>query len=183
MRLRNPEPRIADMEVSSPTAARAAIFIVGLALAAALPTGRSYAETKVQRGEYLARIMDCGGCHTGGALVGNPDPARHLAGSEVGFAISGLGIFYPPNLTPDRETGLGDWSEADIIQAVRTGVVPDGRELAPVMPWHSYSALTDADAAALAAYLKSLPAIKFAAPGFVGWGEKPPAPYLAVTAP
>jgi hypothetical protein len=52
-----------------------------------------------------------------------------LAGSEVGFQIPGLGIFYPSNLTPDRETGIGTWSEADIIKAVRAGVRPDGRQL------------------------------------------------------
>jgi mono/diheme cytochrome c family protein len=164
-------------------AARATGLALAVALAGAMLPGPLRAETKVERGAYLAQIMDCGGCHTGSALIGNPDPARYLAGSDVGFAVPGLGIFYPPNLTPDSETGIGSWSEADIIQAVRTGVVPDGRELAPVMPWHSYGALTDADAAALAAYLKSLPAVKFAAPTFVGWGEKAPGPYLAVTAP
>jgi mono/diheme cytochrome c family protein len=153
------------------------------AMASAVPATSLRAETEVERGEYLARIMDCGGCHTGGALIGNPDPAHHLAGSDVGFAVPDLGIFYPPNLTPDPETGLGNWSAADIITAVRTGVRPDGRELAPVMPWHSYGALKDEDAAALVAYLKSLPPVKFQPPHFVGWGEKPPAPYLAVTGP
>ena len=171
------------MGISSPIAARAARFVFGLALASLLLPGAPRAETKVARGEYLAQVMDCGGCHTGGALIGSPDPARHLAGSEVGFAVPGLGIFYPPNLTPDKETGIGSWSEADIIQAVRTGITPDGRELAPVMPWHSYAVLTDKDAAALAAYLKTLPPVKFAVPSFVGWGETPPAPYLSVTAP
>jgi mono/diheme cytochrome c family protein len=48
------------------------------------------------RGQYLARIMDCGGCHTPGALTGQPDMARYLAGSDVGFEIPGLGRFYPP---------------------------------------------------------------------------------------
>jgi mono/diheme cytochrome c family protein len=143
----------------------------------------AHAETRIERGEYLSRIMDCGGCHTGGALVGKPDPARHLAGSDIGFAIPDLGIFYPPNLTPDAETGLGGWTEAEIIAAVRTGVRPDGRELAPIMPWHSYAVLKDADAESLAAYLKSLPPVRFAAPAPVGWGEKASAPYLSVTAP
>jgi mono/diheme cytochrome c family protein len=112
------------------------------------------------RGEYLARIMDCGGCHTGGALAGQPDAQLHLAGSSIGFAIPGLGYFYPPNLTPDPETGLGAWSEAEIARAVRTGVRPDGRELAPVMPWRSYAALTDEDAQALAAYLNGLAPVR-----------------------
>jgi mono/diheme cytochrome c family protein len=159
------------------TAPLGAILVLGAALSAA------QASDAVPRGAYLARIMDCGGCHTTGALVGQPDPARHLAGSTVGFAIPGLGIFYPPNLTPDAETGLGGWSEADIVKAVRTGVRPDGRELAPAMPWRSYAALSDADALALAGYLKSLPPVRHAVPPPVGPSERPKAPYLAVVAP
>jgi mono/diheme cytochrome c family protein len=135
------------------------------------------------RGEYLSRIMDCGGCHTGGALAGQPDPRLALAGSQIGFGIPDLGVFYPPNLTPDRETGLGDWSEADIVRAVRTGVRPDGRVLAPVMPWHAYSALSDADARALARYLRALPPVRNATPRMAGAGETPPAPYLTVVVP
>ena len=91
-----------------------------------------------------------------GALAGKPDPALHLAGSTIGFEIPSLGIFYPPNLTPDADTGLGSWTEADIIKALRTGVRPDGRELAPVMPWRSYAKLTDSDIQSLASYLKNL---------------------------
>ena len=135
------------------------------------------------RGQYLAAIMDCGGCHTGGALIGKPDPALALAGSQIGFQIPDRGTFYPPNLTSDRETGLGAWSEAEIVAAVRTGVRPDGRILAPVMPWHAYAALTDADAAALAAYLKSLPPVRHAAPPITGPTETPPAPYFTVVVP
>lgn len=137
----------------------------------------------VARGEYLARIMDCAGCHTPGVFLGKPDHARALAGSEVGFHIPDLGYFYPPNLTPDRQTGIGNWSETDIIRAVRTGARPDGRMLAPVMPWHSYAALTNADAQALARYLKSLPAINNAVPPLAGPTQTPQGPYLTVVAP
>lgn len=138
------------------------------------------AANPVTRGAYLATIMDCAGCHTSGALIGQPDPKSHLAGSDVGFGAPGLGIFYPPNLTPDQETGLGGWSEGDIVTAVRTGVRPDGRELAPMMPWRSYAMLTDEDALALAAYLKSLPPVRHQAPPPTGPGEKAPGPYLSV---
>ncbi|MDX2204141.1 MAG: cytochrome c [Hyphomicrobiaceae bacterium] len=137
----------------------------------------------IARGEYLARIMDCAGCHTPGALIGKPDQARNLAGSEIGFHIPDLGYFYPPNLTSDGRTGLGTWTEADIIKAVRTGVRPDGRILAPVMPWHSYAALNDADAQMLARYLKSLPPVPHEVPGPTGASGQPPAPYLTVVAP
>jgi mono/diheme cytochrome c family protein len=139
----------------------------------------SPAADSVARGQYLARIMDCGGCHTPGALTGQPDMARYLAGSDVGFEIPGLGRFYPPNLTPHAETGIGSWSDADIIRAVRT----DGRELAPVMPWHSYAVLSDDDAQALARYLKSLPAVAHKSPSPVGPDEVATAPYLTVVMP
>lgn len=141
-------------------------------------------EADLARGEYLARIMDCGGCHTRGVFLGRPDPDLYLAGSEVGFYLPGLGYFYPPNLTPDPASGLGAWSEEDIIRAVREGVRPDGRILAPVMPSRSYAALTDEDAWALAAYLKSLPPIEYPEElEPVGDGGQPVAPFLAVIAP
>src|SRR4051794_17498853 len=165
----------------SPRAISALLAVTLIVLAAAsfarsLPAPRS-------RGEYLATIMDCGGCHTGGALAGQPDPGLHLAGSGIGFGIPGLGVFYPPNLTPDRETGLGTWSEAEIIRAIRTGVRPDGRVLAPVMPWHNYAALSDEDARALAGHLRSLRPVRNPTPPPAGPGEAPPAPYLTVVAP
>jgi mono/diheme cytochrome c family protein len=144
---------------------------------------KAHGGTPVARGAYLAAIMDCGGCHTGGALAGQPDPALKLAGSDIGFSIPGLGYFYPPNLTPDRETGKGDWSASDLVRAIRTGERPDGRVLAPVMPWHSYAALTDDDALALVAYLQSLPAVSHAVPPPTGPDEDPPAPYMTVAMP
>ena len=137
----------------------------------------------VKRGEYLARIMDCGACHTYGAIRGEPDMARSLAGSDIGFELPGLGVFFPPNLTPDEATGLGSWSAEEIVAALRTGVRPDGRELAPIMPWHSYAALTDRDASALVAYLTSLPPYSYKAPGPFGPSETPSAPFLRVVVP
>jgi mono/diheme cytochrome c family protein len=146
-------------------------------------SGPALSQDRVKRGEYLATIMDCSGCHTPGAMTGKPDPQRHLAGSDVGFRIPGLGYFYPPNLTPDAATGIGRWSEAEIVTAVRTGARPDGRMLAPVMPYHNYARLTDADAQALAAYLKSLRPIGSKAPAMTGASEKPPAPYFTLQMP
>jgi mono/diheme cytochrome c family protein len=141
------------------------------------------AQDGIKRGEYLATIMDCTGCHTPGTFLGKPDTERYLGGSEVGFQIPGLGIFWPPNLTSDPDTGLGQWSEADIVKAVRTGIRPDGRQLAPVMPYHNYGKLTDPDALALAGYLKSLKPVRNRVPGPTGATEKPPAPYLTVVMP
>lgn len=161
---------------------RKVILATMLCAAFATPHARA-ADDRVERGKYLATIMDCGGCHTTGVFLGKPDPQRYLAGSEVGFQIPGLGIFYPPNLTSHPDDGIGAWSEADIVSAVRTGVRPDGRILAPVMPYHHYASLTDADAAALAAYLRSLPPVAGPAPANVGAGERPSAPYLTVVMP
>lgn len=159
------------------------VMLVGAIVVAASSSVASAADDAVRRGEYLAHIMDCGGCHTTGALIGKPDPAHYLAGSEIGFMIPDLGVFYPPNLTADQETGLGGWSQADIVKALRTGIRPDGRELAPAMPWRAYASLTNYDAAALATYLKSLPPIKHAVPAMTGPNEHALAPYLAVQPP
>ncbi len=158
---------------------------LGIAVACCAPVPKADAAdaAAVKRGEYLAAIMDCGGCHTPGALTGQPDMNAPLSGGTVGFAIPGLGVFYPPNLTSDAEWGLGSWKAEDIIRAVRAGVRPDGRELAPAMPWRSYAALSDSDAAALAAYLKSLPPVAREDLEPVGPSEKPKAPYLTVAVP
>ncbi|MEQ9491263.1 MAG: cytochrome c [Alphaproteobacteria bacterium] len=140
-------------------------------------------DSMMNRGEYLARIMDCGGCHTPGALMGAPEMERQLTGGNVGFAIPGLGIFYPPNLTSDEETGLGLWTVDEIVAAIRTGERPDGRVLAPAMPYHAYSAMTDNDARALATYLAGLPAVANSVPAPVGPDEAAPLPYLTMAMP
>lgn len=127
---------------------------------------------RIERGRYLVQFGGCNDCHTPGYFFGKPDASRYLAGSEVGFEISNVGVFYGPNLTPDVETGLGGWSEAEIVAAIQTGKRPDGRELAPIMPWPAFAKLTAEDAAAIAAYLKSLPPVKNKVPGPFGPGEK-----------
>jgi hypothetical protein len=84
---------------------------------------------------------------------------RYLGGSDVGFAIPGAGVFVGENLTPDKETGLGSWTDEQIIAAIRTGKTPEGRELSPVMPYPALSHLSDVDAQAVVAFLKSLPPV------------------------
>jgi mono/diheme cytochrome c family protein len=138
---------------------------------------------RLKRGEYLTTIMDCAGCHTPGVFLGKPDRQRVLGGSEVGFQLPGLGTFFPPNLTPDPETGLGKWTEAQLVAALRKGVRPDGRILAPIMPYNHYSKLTDDDALAIAAYLKSLKPVRHQVPEITGPSEKPRAPHLTVVMP
>jgi mono/diheme cytochrome c family protein len=138
---------------------------------------------KVKRGEYLVAAGACADCHTPGVMLGKPEMDKLLGGGNVGFEIPGLGFFFPPNLTPDDDTGLGKWSEADIAKAIREGVRPDGRKLAPVMPYGWYAKLTDDDALAMAAYLKSLAPLANKVPGPFGAGETPTGPYQTVVFP
>jgi hypothetical protein len=153
---------------------------LGLLLTAPLA---AQAETPLERGKYLATILDCAGCHTDGTVGGKPNPKLEMAGSDIGMPVGGLGWFFPPNLTPDKQTGLGDWSIEEIVEALRTGARPDGRELAPVMPWRAYALMPKADAVAIATYLKSLKPIKHQVPMAFGESEKPTAPYLKVIQP
>ena len=149
-----------------------------LSLAAALavlsPVLASADEAQIARGQYLVSFGGCGDCHTPGYFFGAPDMERYLAGSEVGFEIPGLGVFVGRNLTPDPETGLGNWSTEDIVTALTTGTRPDGRILAPIMPWPAISKLPAEDVQAIAAYLQSLPPVSHAVPGPFGPGETVP---------
>jgi mono/diheme cytochrome c family protein len=129
--------------------------------------------TEIERGKYLVTLGSCTDCHTPGYFFGKPDTTRYLGGSEVGFEIPGLGVFYGPNLTPDRDTGLGRWSTEEIATAITKGRRPDGRELAPIMPWHAFANLTRQDVLAITNFLKSLPSVKNKVPGPFGPGEKP----------
>ena len=130
-------------------------------------------QAQIERGKYLVTIGGCSDCHTPGTFLGHPDTTRFLGGSDVGFAIPGLGVFPGRNLTPDKETGLGNWTNEQIIKAITTGGRPDGRQLAPVMPYQAFSNLTHDDAEAIAAFLKSIPPIKNAVPGPFGPNDKP----------
>ena len=155
------------------------LFLLAAAAFAAIAAHARAEDALVARGRYLAQIMDCGGCHTDGALIGQPNPELFLAGSSIGFEVPGLGYVYPPNLTSDPQTGLAGWSAEDIKRAVTTGERPDGRILA-VMPWQSYAALTAEDADALAVYLKSLPPVSHPVPPLTGTSQAQPGPVLTV---
>jgi mono/diheme cytochrome c family protein len=140
-------------------------------------------QSQIERGRYLVTFGGCNDCHTPGYFFGKPNPARALGGSEVGFETPGLGVFYSPNLTPDKATGLGTWSEADIVKALQTGVRPDGRALAPIMPWQAVAKLTKSDAHAIADYLKSLPAVVNKVPGPFGSSDQATSFVMKIVAP
>lgn len=148
------------------TAALCAAAIVAPLAAAAAD------EAQLARGKYLVGIAGCMDCHTPGYFFGKPDMAKYLGGSDVGFEIPGLGVFIGRNITPDKETGIGSWSQAQIVTAIQTGVRPDGRVLAPIMPWHAFATLTKEDVTAIAAFLQSVPPVSHAVPGPFGPGEK-----------
>ena len=148
-----------------------AAFLGSTTLAVSVTTAN--AASQVDRGKYLVAIAGCNDCHTPGYFFGKPDASKYLGGSDVGFAIPGLGVFVGPNLTPDKETGLGKWSEQEVVTALTTGKTPEGRELAPIMPWRAFAGLTRFDAHAIAAFLKSLPPVHNQVPGPFGPSQKP----------
>lgn len=107
------------------------------------------------RGESIVRnVSVCGGCHAG---KGEPDGP--LSGGRE-FKDWRIGIARAANLTPDPETGLGGWSDADIVRALRNGQRRDGRLLAPVMPYEWFHEMADDDALAVAHYLRGLEPIR-----------------------
>jgi mono/diheme cytochrome c family protein len=154
-----------------------------LALAAVASTAAAADPAAIARGKYLVTIASCHDCHTPGYFLGKPDMARYLGGSDVGFELPGLGVFHGPNLTPDKETGLGTWTDAQILTALQTGVRPDGRVLAPIMPWRAFASLTKPDAEAIVAYLRSVPPVSHKAPGPFGPSETPTSFVMKVVPP
>ncbi len=172
----------------------ALLFGFGAALSAGAPPA---GESRVTRGKYLATILDCGDCHTPmkmGPKGPEPDAAKLLSGhpqdlkmpaapSPVGpwiwsgaatnTAFSGpWGVTYAINLTSDKATGIGVWTEEMFLRAMRTGKhVGSSREIQPPMPWQAYGQATDEDLKALFAYLKTVPTVRNAVLKY-----EPPAP-------
>jgi hypothetical protein len=92
-------------------------------------------------------------------------------------------VFHGPNLTPDKETGLGNWTVEQIVTAMTKGTRPDGRVLAPIMPWRAFANLSRRDALAIAVYLKSLPPVKNKVPGPFGPNDKPTSFVMKIVPP
>jgi mono/diheme cytochrome c family protein len=124
----------------------------------AKPTGvpASLAQANiVARGEYLAKAADCMVCHT-------TEGGKEYAGG-LGFKLP-FGTLYSTNITPDKETGIGNYSDQDFLNAVHRGVRRDGARLYPAMPYMSYTYISDDDALAIKAYLFSLAPVHAPAP-------------------
>lgn len=120
--------------------------------------------TPLRRGEYLVRHVGvCMECHTPRATALAFDQARLLSGVENLLDLhpdtGSRGAMHGPNLTPDPETGLGDWTDAEVKAAILDGVSRDGTPLHPLMPSSVYHSMTDADADSIVAFLRSIPAV------------------------
>src|SRR6266849_9812605 len=119
----------------------AALALMLLGSAGAVAEGET-----VTRGEYLVRAGGCVSCHTAAG-------GQKLAGGRA--LVTPFGIFYSPNITADPETGIGRWTDAQFLRALREGVRPDGTNYFPVFPYPSFTGITDNDALAIKAYLFS----------------------------
>ncbi|MGH6932118.1 MAG: c-type cytochrome [Dongiaceae bacterium] len=123
-----------------------------LAVVAAVGRLANAEPAQLERGAYIFAAAACAACHTNvkekGAL---------LAGGRA--LATPFGTFHSPNITADPEHGIGRWSDAEFIRALREGVAPDGSSYFPVFPYTSFTKMTDADMIDLKAYILSLPAV------------------------
>jgi len=163
----------------------AAVLLASAGTAAAQQArGAAPNQAVVERGRYLVTVQDCNGCHTPFTPKGEPDMTRMLSGhpqnvrvaaapalplqggwivaiNETNTAWAGpWGVSFTSNLTPDRVSGIGAWTEQTFIASIRNGKKSGvGRDLQPPMPWRMYGKLTDDDLRGIYAYLMSVPAI------------------------
>ena len=134
--------------------------VLGMAaFGTAMGPGRAVAQTvdrpaaeSVVRGGYVLRAAGCVSCHTDHKNKGPP-----LAGGRA--LPTRFGTFYPPNITPDTETGIGGWSIEDLARALREGLTPEGSHYYPAFPYTSYTGMSDQDVGDLWAYLMAQPPV------------------------
>ena len=128
--------------VLKPRVSGAFVFVLAWLAASA-----AFSQGDAKRGEYLAKAGGCAGCHT--PLDGPP-----YAGGRA--LDTPFGTFYGPNITPHAQAGIGRWSEADFVRALRHGRRPDGAHYFPAFPYTSFTFITDPDLRDLWAYLRTL---------------------------
>ena len=141
-----------------------------------VPSARAESEAElIARGRYIATAIQGCGCHTREKADGSKDENWRYAGSpnpappagppaNAGWSSPRWKKIYAKNITPDPETGIGKWTEADFMRAMRTGITPDGRVLDAQMPWYAFQKITDRDLKSLWAYLKTIKPIKHTPP-------------------
>lgn len=119
-------------------------------LICSLAIGNACAQGNAKRGEYLVKAAGCVGCHT----AEKKDAVPFAGGATL---KTPFGTFYGPNITPHATAGIGRWTEADFVRAVRLGERPDGAHYFPAFPYPSYTRITDADLRDLWAFLRMVP--------------------------
>ena len=129
--------------------------ILAAALFAVRAAQPATSDPAVEQGRYLAAAGDCVACHT------RPGGAAFAGGRAQDTPF---GVVYSANITPDRDTGIGAWTEAEFIRALREGTGRNGRHLYPAFPYTAYTLVSDADARALHAYLRSLAPVRYSPP-------------------
>lgn len=158
-------------------AAAAAGAVCVVALGAGLRHAASPAvqarDAAIARGRYLAKgLCECFECHS--PLKSNgleePEPSMLGAGDVTGEKNHHVAV----NLTPDPETGVGRWTDEQLIRAIREGIGHDGRRLALVMPYDYFSVMTDGDVRAIVAYLRSLRPVRHVLPKWTALDVEPP---------
>jgi mono/diheme cytochrome c family protein len=127
-----------------------AVRAAALGLALATAAGSAPAQGDAKRGEYLVKAGGCVACHTAEGKDAVP-----FAGGRA--LKTPFGTFYGPNITPDPQAGIGRWTEADFVRALREGVRPDGASFFPAFPYASFTKISDGDLRDLWAYLRTLP--------------------------
>jgi len=133
-----------------PARARRMLRAAAFALALGAAIGGASAQGDAKRGEYLAKAGGCVGCHT--------EEKKDAAPFAGGRALkTPFGTFYGPNITPHPQAGIGRWTEADFVRAMREGVRPDGASYFPAFPYPSFTKISDGDLRDLWAYLRTLP--------------------------
>ncbi len=137
---------------------RTSVIIVLLLSLIVLSIDPAWGQTAVERGRYLVEVLGaCGNCHTPRGPSGDLQD-KHLAGGNIIEEAFGAAVV--ANITPDRETGIGGWTDEEIIRAIREGKRKDGRTLGPPMPYSLYRDLSDTDVKAIVAYLRTVKPVR-----------------------
>jgi mono/diheme cytochrome c family protein len=116
---------------------------------------------KIAYGRYIVTALaHCFECHSGPNAHGAPDPVHHLGAGGFLITLAPRATVMTPNITPDPDTGIGKWSDADIKKALTDGIRPGGRHLSPPMPFPFFKNMTDEDLDAVIAFIRTIPPIK-----------------------
>jgi mono/diheme cytochrome c family protein len=158
---------------------RLVLVVVVLALGALLTIGRPLlfgpkaravtsrtfepSEVRLARGEYLVEgVAHCFQCHSDHDMSKFDVPIKDgMKGAGwIMDKSEGLGTVVAPNITPDKETGIGNWTDDEIARAIREGVSRDGHALFPIMPYENFREMSDEDLASVVVYLRTIPAVR-----------------------